>query len=79
MFDSVMYCTLCGTVGKPKNMQGGSSLLAVLLLICGIIPGVIYILHCGTFDHDVCRECGSRNVIPIGTPKCPIEEHAPRT
>lgn len=62
-------CTQCGTVGKPRNMGFAHGAILVLLLGCGILPGLVYIfLLSQRFPQ--CRICEAhQSVIPLDTPE----------
>lgn len=62
------YCTACGSVGAPRTHNRGSSAIEILLLICGIIPGILYSAwRKGRVDR-FCRACRAPNPIPVNTP-----------
>lgn len=62
------YCTTCGSVGWPKRVTPGSFLVALVLLLFFLLPGIIYILWQLTSRYDACRSCGGRAVVPLDTP-----------
>lgn len=64
-----LYCTQCGTQGKPERSTPGSLLIEIVLWLCFLIPGIIYSLWRLNRRHDVCPACGSTSLIPPNTPR----------
>lgn len=62
-------CTECGTAGKPKRVTRGSILIEIILWLCFLIPGLIYSVWRLTTRHDACGACGSRNMVPLSSPR----------
>ncbi|HBF33380.1 TPA: hypothetical protein DDW35_02330, partial [Candidatus Sumerlaeota bacterium] len=62
-------CVDCGTFGRPIWVNPASILIAVILLLCFFVPGVIYILWGIVSTYQVCPKCRSRAVIPLNSPK----------
>ena len=63
-----VICRVCGTQGKPRVRNRGSSAIEILLWLFFIIPGLCYTLwRMGRKDKS-CRACGSQMVIPAGSP-----------
>lgn len=62
------YCTRCGHIGKPQRNTPGSFLIEVILWLCFLVPGIIYSLWRLSARHDVCHECGSREIVPLTSP-----------
>ena len=63
-----MYCTSCGSIGKPKTKTKGSLSLEIILWLCFLIPGFIYSLW-RTFDKTkACVSCGNVSLIPTTSP-----------
>lgn len=61
-------CRSCGTVGKPKVRNRGSSAIEIILWLCFIFPGLLYTLwRMGRKDR-YCRSCKSAAVIPADSP-----------
>lgn len=65
---SKMICAVCGSVSNPKTVTKGSIFIELVLWLCFIIPGVIYSIWRLTTRHEACRECGSKNIVPIDSP-----------
>lgn len=63
-----MLCQACGTVGKPRIRNRGSSAVEIILWLCFIVPGFFYTLwRMGRKDR-YCRTCRSPTVIPLDSP-----------
>lgn len=61
-------CTACGTLGKPRVRNRGSSAIEIILWLCFIFPGLLYTLwRMGRKDR-YCRTCKSPHVIPETSP-----------
>ena len=63
-----MICSKCGTVANPKTRTRGSIWIEIVLWCCFIIPGLIYTLWRLTSREDVCRACGSHELVPLDSP-----------
>ena len=50
----------CCYVGPPKRESRGSVILAVLLFLFGILPGIIYMVVMSGYNY-VCPRCGLRH------------------
>lgn len=64
----VVICRACGTQGKPRVRNRGSSAIEILLWLFFIIPGLCYTLWRMGRKDKFCRTCGSQMVIPLGSP-----------
>ena len=62
-----MVCTRCLTVGKPKQQTRGSFLVEVLLWLCFLFPGLLYSLWRLSSKYEVCKQCGSRELVPANS------------
>lgn len=62
-------CTICGYIGKPKNITRGSFFIEIVLWFFFIIPGLIYTIWRLTTKGKVCPACGNLPMIPLNTPK----------
>lgn len=60
MAGQFVKCNQCGHVGTSQLK--GSTLITVILIICYIIPGVIYMVW-RRGGLGICASCGSDNVI----------------
>ena len=63
-----MFCTTCHTVGKQKRETRGSFVIELALWLMLIVPGLIYSLWRLTTRRNVCRACGSPNIVPTTSP-----------
>lgn len=61
-------CTSCGSRMRPKPSSHCSVLIAILLLMLWIIPGLLYIGYCMAKSKPVCSVCGSEYVVPLNSP-----------
>lgn len=55
-------CRFCGYIGAPLKIARGSIGTALLLLLCGIIPGIIYLIAFDGYDIQ-CARC--HNVLKV--------------
>jgi hypothetical protein len=62
------YCTRCGTVAEYRRFRVGSGLVCFVLFLVGIVPGVIYYVWAKSAEHNGCRRCGSREIVPVNSP-----------
>jgi len=62
-----MLCSRCGTLGVPIKPLRGSGWISLVLLLCFIAPGVIYMIWRRT-GPVVCAACGSDAIIPPNAP-----------
>lgn len=62
------FCTSCGTVGKPRVRNRGSSAIEIILWLCFIIPGLFYTLWRMGRKDNYCRACKAQTVIPANSP-----------
>ena len=61
-------CTSCGSVGKPRVRNRGSSAVEILLWLMLAVPGLCYTLwRMGRKDR-FCRVCRAPNPIPADSP-----------
>ncbi len=49
----------CGYRGPGAKDGGSSGCLLLILLVCGVLPGILYLLFCGK-PGVVCPRCGMR-------------------
>ncbi len=63
-----LLCRACGTIDKPKRHTEGSILIEIILWCFFIVPGLIYSIWRFTKRYQVCRHCGSRELIPRNSP-----------
>ena len=63
-----VLCQACGTVGKPRVRNRGSSAIEIILWMLFLVPGFCYSLwRMGRKDKS-CRTCRSSAVIPVDSP-----------
>jgi len=65
-------CPSCGYIGKAKIVDWdlGGCLIAIILLICFIVPGIIYIIWRDSKAAKLCcPQCGWINVVRISKTK----------
>jgi hypothetical protein len=61
-----VYCTSCGTVGRPRGINGGELVLVVVIsLFTLLIPLMLYLF---VRSGKRCRGCGKKTVIPVTSP-----------
>lgn len=63
-----MLCTQCGSITSPRRVVPGSVWITLILLVCFVVPGLIYIIWRHTSTYSACFNCGSRNLMPTNTP-----------
>jgi hypothetical protein len=61
-------CKACGSVGEPKKFTPGSFLIEVVLWLCMFVPGLIYSLWRLKGKREVCKTCGSADLVPLDSP-----------
>jgi hypothetical protein len=59
------YCPNCGSVGYPEFRKSGSTLVEILLWLCGLLPGLIYSLWRVSSKRVVCASCDHSGTIPL--------------
>lgn len=57
-------CTCCGSFGQPKKQAQGSILIELVLWCMFLAPGFIYSIWRMTSKRQVCRSCGSTELVP---------------
>jgi hypothetical protein len=58
----------CGFQGVAQKKARGSIVILVFLLLIGALPGILYLLFAGGYDH-ICPKCGMKqpgNLIALG-------------
>jgi RNA polymerase subunit RPABC4/transcription elongation factor Spt4 len=63
-----MICRNCGHTGHPERRLKGHFLITVILLLCYIIPGIIYMIWRRAGVRDSCTKCGSENIVDAASP-----------
>lgn len=65
---SKMICLKCESESDGEDNYKGSVLITIILLICFIVPGIIYGIWRGSTRHKTCPYCKSSEIIPLDTP-----------
>jgi hypothetical protein len=60
---SSTICRNCGHIGEPERKLKGHFLITLILLLCWIIPGVIYMVWRRSGLRDQCSACASFDVV----------------
>jgi len=63
------YCVICGFVGAPKTVTRGSLFVEIILWLFFLVPGMIYSTWRLSSRFPACRHCGSRDIIPVDSPR----------
>jgi tRNA_anti-like len=63
-----MLCTQCGTVTSAESVTPGSGWMTLVLLLCFVVPGIIYWIWRHTSTYLVCPQCRSKNIVPLASP-----------
>jgi hypothetical protein len=63
-------CTQCGTTCKDAQKQEpGDGCIVILLLLCGIVPGLVFLAWSESCARFICPGCNLENtLIPQDTP-----------
>lgn len=61
-------CTMCKSVGYPKQVTPGSIWIEILLWLLMIVPGLLYSIWRLISRKEVCSQCGNPTLIPLDTP-----------
>jgi tellurite resistance protein TehA-like permease len=64
-----MFCTNCGTVGRPVTVTKGSIALELLLWLCFLLPGILYSVWRLSSRYRACPSCRAGNMIPTDSPR----------
>lgn len=62
-------CTVCGSQAVPKVGKPGNPLIGLVLWLCFVVPGLLFSLWRSSSKFLFCYSCGSKNVIPVDTPR----------
>lgn len=63
-----VYCTSCGHEGPAKTVTRGSIAVEIVLWICFLLPGLVYSVWRLSSKYKACTSCGSRTLVPTGSP-----------
>jgi hypothetical protein len=69
IFKKELVCTRCHNIDISKTKTNGSFLIEVLLWLCFIVPGLIYSLWRLSSKKEVCRSCGSQDLVSLNSPR----------
>lgn len=61
-------CTECGSQVRPKSITPGSMITELFCWLLFLLPGLIYSLWRIASRYKGCPVCGSKSVIPLGSP-----------
>lgn len=61
-------CLTCGTIGSAEIKRKGSGVLELFLYCFAIFPGIFYSYWRSSNKSPVCKACGKKEMIPVGTP-----------
>jgi hypothetical protein len=62
-------CTQCGYVGKPSMEASTNGCFAIVLLLCFVIPAILYIIFAAR-SRPICPKCRKVQLtIPLDTPQ----------
>lgn len=64
-----VICTACGALGDTRIHTRGSIWIEIVLWIAFLVPGLIYTIWRLTTQGRVCGQCGSTQLITVGSPK----------
>ena len=65
-----MICRDCGSISQEtqNSKLRGSGWITFILLLCYIVPGLIYMIWRRGDKAKICAKCGSKNIIPADSP-----------
>ncbi len=73
MFERKIVCLNCESIGPVKTRVAGSPALEIFLYLATFwlffIPAIIYTVWRAGQAYQSCKVCGSRNVVPVESPK----------
>ena len=64
-------CGLCGTIGPPRVAGLTEKFFIVMLLLCGIVPGLLAMILVNQ-QYPCCRACGSKMLLPLDSPRAQL-------
>ena len=65
----IFFCQDCELAGVGESSKRGSVLITIFLLLCFLIPGIVYMIYRNHTKGTQCEHCHSKNVIPITSAK----------
>jgi hypothetical protein len=64
------FCRKCGSSVEPLIDSKVNPPIAILLLFCGLLPGLVYLAWGASQRVDICPVCETKDVvIPIDSPE----------
>lgn len=60
-----VICRNCGLVAHSQRRLKGNVLITLILLLCAIVPGIIYMIWRRSGLKNSCFKCASENVFPV--------------
>lgn len=73
-----MMCTACYSVKPPVFHDPGDTTTQVLLLLCGVLPGLVYAIWRHTAAGLRCAACAGTSLIPADSPRAQALLEKPR-
>lgn len=61
-------CPSCGSVGYPIMRTRGNWRITFILLLCFIIPGILYSIWRRSSRYSVCPQCKLPGMVPLDSP-----------
>lgn len=62
-------CGNCGEVGDSRTHTKGNILIEIILWCMFLVPGLIYSIWRHISRAQVCRHCGSDQMVPVDSPR----------
>ena len=64
-----VVCESCNEQTMSVTKMKGTMLINIVLLVCMVVPGVLYFVWRLTTKHKACGSCGSDQILPINSLK----------
>lgn len=64
----VRVCTSCESLAAPRIEGRGSFIVFLVLFMCFIAPGLVYLAWWLSSRREVCAKCGSDKLVPSDSP-----------
>lgn len=61
-------CKQCGALDETRTETRGSIIIELILWLCFIVPGLVYSFWRLSTRREVCRCCGSADLVPADSP-----------
>ena len=62
-----VICQNCGQAGVAEKTLKGHFLITLILLLCYVLPGIVYMIWRRTGLKNRCAKCHSENLVPEGS------------